>query len=377
MNAPSEPGEPKRTTPLQGDLHRSRAGWLRGDGRLSDVVLSSRVRLARNIAGFAFPNRAGRADRARVLELAKARILGAGFTERLLWVDLHHAAAIDRTLLVERHLISKQHAKGKLGPSSGGPDEPRGVAIALPEESMSIMVNEEDHLRVQVMRPAFDLAEAYHAADAADDRLEEALDIAFSPRFGYLTACPTNVGTGARFSVMLHLPGLKLTGEIDKVKRAAGDMSLAVRGFYGEGSEAVGDLYQLSNQTTLGKSEGVLLHEMEQEIVPRVVEYERIARRQLLERRAEILADQAFRALGTVTHARILSSDESMDCLSRIRLGAVLGLLPGLDQQHVNQLMLFIQPAHLQRLAGREMNQAERRVARADVLRRELSGYCR
>ncbi|MBX3364260.1 MAG: protein arginine kinase [Phycisphaeraceae bacterium] len=355
------------------DLHRSRVEWLRGEGRLSDVVLSSRVRLARNLAGFPFPNRASRSDRVCVLDLCRDRILNAGLAERMLWIDLHHAAPIDRSLLVERHLISKQHAKGKLGVASGGPEEPRGVAVAMPHEQLSIMVNEEDHLRIQVMRTGFDLADALREADEVDDKIERRLDYAFSPRFGYLTACPTNVGTGARFSVMLHLPALKMANEIDKVKRAAGDMALAIRGFYGEGSEAVGDFYQLSNQTTLGKAEHFLLHDMEHEIIPRVVEYERLARRQLVERRGDLVADQAYRALGVLRHARLMSSEEAMECLSRVRLGAVLGLMPGIDHQHVTHLMLVIQPAHLQRLAGREMNQAERRAGRADLLRRELA----
>ena len=235
------------------------------------------------------------------------------------------------------------------------------------------MVNEEDHLRIQYIRAGLALDSALTAIDEVDDRLEAGLDYAYSARFGYLTACPTNVGTGVRLSVMLHLPGLKLAGDIEKVKRAATDMALAVRGFYGEGSEAAGDFYQISNQTTRGKTEQVLLHELQREILPRVIEYERAARGKLLAKRKGIVEDQAFRALGTLTHARLMSAEESMQLLSQVRLGAVLGLLPGLDVGVVNGLMLLTQPAHLQRVVGQELTQDQRRAARATLLRNRLT----
>lgn len=371
------PGE--RDLPAAGDgggeiqIFRTRTEWLRGEGRCADVVLSSRVRLARNIAGFSFVARAGRSDRRQILELCKARLLQAQLAERVMWIDLHDTPPLERSLLAERHLISKQLARGVLPGGQGGPDEPRGVAIALPDERLSVMVNEEDHLRLQSIRTGLALGEAYAQVDEVDDKVEAGLDIAFSPRLGYLTACPTNVGTGARFSVMLHLPGLRMTGDIEKVKRAADDMSLAIRGFYGEGSQNSGDFYQLSNQTTLGKSEKILLHEMESEIVPRVVEYERIARRTLIDRRRSVLEDRVYRALGILGQARIMASEEAMALLSQVRLGIVLGLIGEIDQQLVNHLTLLIQPAHLQRLSGKEMPQIERRRARADLLRQSIA----
>lgn len=359
--------------------------WLRGDGPASDVVMSSRVRLARNLAGLPFVQRAGAADRSHVLELVRAQVLKAGLCEKIMWANLHELGSAERSLLVERHLISKQHAKGKPashpgsvlapGPAPAGiPDDPRGVAVGLPGERLSIMVNEEDHLRIQVIRSGLALDEGWAEIDQIDDKIEAGLDYAFSPRFGYLTACPTNVGTGLRMSVMLHLPGLKLTGDIEKAKRAAQDMNLAVRGFYGEGSDAAGDFYQFSNQTTLGRSEKVILQDLHHEIVPQIIEYERVARRTLQTKRSSALEDQVFRAFGTLTHARLLTTEEAMQLLSHVRLGVVLGMIKHIEQRLVNQLMLLIQPAHLQRVLTREMDQEQRRVARASLLRAKLAG---
>jgi protein arginine kinase len=226
---------------------------------------------------------------------------------------------------------------------------------------------------VQVIRSGLELAAALKEASDADDRLEASLDFAYSPRFGYLTACPTNVGTGIRLSVMLHLPALKITGNMEKVERAAKDMSLAVRGFYGEGSQATGDLYQISNQTTLGKPETVLLHELEQEILPRVIDYERAARRTLTTKRRTEFEDQCHRALGTLRSARLMTTEESMQLLSLVRLGALTGVLQGVDVRRVNQLVLLTQPAHLQQALGQTLGQEERRSARASVLRERLS----
>jgi protein arginine kinase len=348
--------------------------WLRGEGNAGDVVMSSRVRLARNLASTPFVNKASRAQRQEVLEACKSAIIGANLSDRLAWLDLHDTPPLERTLLVERHLISQQHARGKQSSGAGGAEEPRAVAVSIPDERASIMVNEEDHLRLQVIRCGLDLTRALADIDAIDDKLESALDFAFSPRFGYLTACPTNVGTGIRLSVMMHLPALRLTGNIDKVKRAAADMSLAVRGFYGEGSEAAGDLYQISNQTTLGKTEQVLLHELDQQIMPQVIEYERAARKVMLTKRRADLEDQVFRALGALTHARLMTTEEAMQHLSMTRLGVLAGVITHIDQVNVNKLMLLIQPAHIQKVAGRELDQDQRRAARAEMLRTRLGG---
>jgi protein arginine kinase len=361
--------------------------WLRSEGESSDVVISSRVRLARNLAGHVFANRADVRERAAVVTMCRDAIIAGGLASAsaglapsqspgaMFWIDLHESSQVERILLVERHLISKQLAKGrpeKGGEKPAGIDDPRGVAFLVPSERVSIMVNEEDHLRIQVVRSGFQLADAWGEINEIDDRLADRLAFAYSSRFGYLTACPTNVGTGLRMSVMLHLPALKLTGDIEKVKKAANDMNLAVRGFYGEGSDAIGDFYQLSNQTTLGKTEPGVLQELGDQIIPQVIEYERLARRTLLTKRHTALEDQVYRAIGILKNARLLGTEESMTLISNLRLGVCLGLVPGLDLRAINHLMLLVQPAHLQRAMGKDMDQDQRRVARASLVRAKL-----
>lgn len=338
------------------------AEWLKGDGPGCDVVLSSRVRLARNFAGFNFPGRATNEEKARVAELAHEHIDALGLTSGTIWVDVSELNQTERALLVERHLISKQLAK-----AHGA----RGVAMSEPDERLSIMVNEEDHLRIQVIRSGVALTDAFEQINDVDDRLESRIDYAYSGRFGYLTACPTNVGTGIRVSVMLHLPALKLSGEIEKVRKAAKAMGLAVRGFYGEGSEAVGEVYQLSNQTTLGRSERELMEGFEGDIVPKIVEYERLARQNLADRRRSFLEDRVWRALGALQCARLMKADEAMEQLSLVRLGVVTGVLEGapISLGLIQRMLLYVQPAHLQRARQRVMDQAERRVERASMLR--------
>lgn len=350
------------------------AEWLRGVGDSSDVVMSSRVRLARNIAGFPFSTQASRIDRAQILEACKARILSmeTSTPTRFMWVDLHKVQREDRDLLVERQLMSRQHARGKLSTGQGGLDEPRGVAVLVPDERVSIMINEEDHIRLQTIKSGLALGSCLKEANELDDLVEAGMDYAYHPRFGYLTACPTNVGTGLRLSVMLHLPGLKMTNELEKVRRAANDMGLAVRGFYGEGSESPGEFYQLSNQTTLGKSDDMLLREMEQEIIPRVVGYERAARKNLLENRREQLEDQVWRALGTLRHARMMKTEEAMQLLSMARLGVITGLIKDINIEQVHALLLAIQPTHLQRTLGRVLTQQQRRTDRAQLIRQRF-----
>lgn len=340
----------------------ARTSWLTHEGAETDVVLTSRVRLARNVAGVPFVNRCVPQDLRGVLELAEHHLSGDAIAQGMSWMPLQPMASLDRQVLVERHLISGQHAKGEL---------PRAV-VSTPDESLSVMVNEEDHFRIQYIRPGLALSEAYTRIDRVDNEIESRIDYAFHPQFGYLTACPTNVGTGIRLSVMLHLPALKLSNEIEKVRRAAQAMSLAVRGIYGEGSEALGDMYQISNQTTLGKSERDLLHQFESEIIPQVIEYERIARRSLLEKRRVFLEDQVFRALAILRNARMLKAEEALELISHLRLGVGVGLVEDIPTRTLNELMLLTQPGHLQRTLGRTLDQAERRVERATLVRERL-----
>lgn len=359
--------------------------WLRGEGAEADVVLSSRVRLARNIVGFPFVHRCSREDRLAIMGMVRRRLEAAtsslGAPSAYTWVPVHELSPLDRTLLVERHLISSNLAKGfsphgakaaKMAKAPAGAAEaPRALAHAS-DDRHAVMVNEEDHLRIQVISSGLALDESAEAAERLDDFLEAGLEFAYNPRFGYLTACPTNVGTGIRCSVMLHLPALRISGEIDKVKRAAHDMTLAVRGFHGEGSEALADLYQISNQTTLGKSERVIRHELASEILPRVIEYERAERRKLMDKKFRVLEDLVCRALGLLRSARLLSAEEAVSALSLTRLGAVMGLLPGIDPRVVNHLLLVSQPAHLQAITGKTLDPERARGVRADLIRERL-----
>ena len=379
--------------PISLEAVRRGAPWLLGRGAESDVVVSSRLRLARNVAGTPFPHRATSEQRAATLlrcrdAIVKANPVASG--ARLAWIDLHTLPPVARSLLVERHIVSKELARGGAAAEpvvAGGPQQAapapggtlmhaRGVALSLPDEALSVMVNEEDHLRLQVVLPGLALGEALRRATEADQRIATmgGLEYAASARFGYLTACPTNVGTGVRMSVMLHLPALRLTGEIEKARRAVKDLNLAVRGFYGEGSESIGDLYQISNQTTLGRTEEQILGALEREILPRVLDYERAARHILVQRKRRLLEDQVYRALGILRNARLLTPEETLGLLSMVRLGVLTRLIPDLSDQVLNPLFVLAQPAHVQWLAGRELDQQQRREARADFVRERLAG---
>jgi len=337
--------------------------WLRGSGPQSDIVISSRVRLARNLAGYPFVNRADETQLREVHQRCRQQITDAGLVSEIIWVNLRGSDPLDRQLLVERHLISRQHARSK----GSAP----AVAIC-PDETFSIMINEEDHLRIQVLRSGMQLREAFDHVNRVDDALEERLPFAYSRKFGYLTACPTNVGTGIRVSVMLHLPALKMTGEIEKVKRATRDMHLAVRGMFGEGSDAHGDLYQISNQSTLGRSEAEILADFQSTVVPQIIAYEQQARNALMRQRPAVLEDKIWRAWALLTNARMIGSDEVLSLLSHVRLGINLGRIQTVDISVVNELLLLTQSAHLQRYVGSELDQAARREARASLIRKRL-----
>jgi len=336
--------------------------WLRCSGPMSDIVISSRIRLARNVSGYPFLSKASRQDRSTLEKRIREVILSGAIGPQSFYVDLEAAPEVDRLLLVERHLISKQHAA-----SEGA----RGVAVGE-NETVAIMINEEDHLRIQVLRSGLQLEEAWEQVNQIDDKLESKLDFAFHPRFGYLTACPTNVGTGIRVSVMLHLPALKLTGEIEKVFRAAKEMRLAVRGLYGEGTEATGDFYQISNQTTLGKSEDEIISDFKHLVIPKIIDYEHHARRMLLNDRTVALDDKIFREVGLLKFARLLASEDVLFALSHLRLGINLGRIKDIDIRTVNELFLLTQPAHLQKVQGKKLDGDLRRAARSDFIRQRL-----
>lgn len=344
------------------DITQRSSEWLRGVGPMHDVVISSRVRLARNLAGMPFLARCNQAQREEILQRLRDRILPAGIAREMFFVDIASASELDRQLLVERHLISRQHAKA---------DHPRGVIISG-DETVAMMINEEDHLRLQVLRSGMQLHEAFDEITRIDGMLEEQVDFAFSSQFGYLTACPTNVGTGLRVSVMLHLPALKLTKEIEKAFRAAHDMRLAIRGLYGEGTEATGDFFQISNQITLGKSEEQIVQEFLTVIVPEILNYERRSRQALLDSSKLEIDDRIFRALAVLRATRKIGSQETMTLLSMVRLGINLERIKDVDLKTINELFLLSQPAHLQKIHGKEMDSDLRAEVRAKILRQRL-----
>jgi protein arginine kinase len=335
--------------------------WLRGTGPESDIVISSRIRLARNLAAFPFSNRASAYQKGEIETLVRERIARLDHEPKLEYVNVPNLSPLDRQFLVERQLISRELASA---------EGPRGVAVA-PQETVSLMVNEEDHLRLQVMRSGFALEEAWHDIDKVDDALEQRINYAFSEEFGYLTACPTNVGTGMRASVMVHLPALDWTKQNEKVFKALQKINLAVRGLYGEGSRASGHFYQISNQVTLGKSETTIQGEI-RDVVPQIITYERQARTALMRESRQLLQDKVSRAIGTLRSATMMTSEETMELLSSVRLGVNLGLLDEIGIGTVNELFIHTQPAHLQKLMGALLDSEERNTARARYLRGRL-----
>ena len=353
------------------DLTQRASEWLRGVGPMHDVVVSSRVRLARNLAGLPFLSRCSPSQQAEVADRLQTEILSARLASEVFYVDLSAACELDRRLLVERHLISRQHAEA---------DHPRGVAVSG-NETIAMMINEEDHLRMQVLRSGMQLHEAFEEINRIDDLLEDRVDFAFSGRFGYLTACPTNVGTGLRVSVMLHLPALKLSGELEKALRAARDMRMAIRGLYGEGTEAIGDFFQISNQITLGRSEEEIVEEFLTMIVPQFLNYERKAREALLRSNRNEIDDKVFRSLAVLRSARRIDTNEMMFLLSMLRLGVNLERIKDVDLKTINELSLVCQPAHLQKIHGKqphgeqaEMSAQQLAEFRSDLLRQRLGG---
>jgi protein arginine kinase len=336
--------------------------WLRGTGPDADVVVSTRIRLARNLAQFPFSGRATQSQKAEIETRVKDAVATSALAPLPEYVSVAGMPALDRQFLVERQLISRELATVLEGP--------RGVAFDS-RETVSIMVNEEDHLRLQVMRSGMALDDAWAEIDRVDDALERKLTYAFHDQFGYLTACPTNVGTGMRASVMLHLPALGITRQIEKVFKALQKINLVVRGLYGEGSRASGDLYQISNQVTLGRSEQRVLTEI-REVITMILQYERQARQVLLKERKQAEQDRVARAIGTLSSATMITSEETMELLSAVRLGISLNLLEDLPPTTVNQLFIHTQSAHLQKLMGTPLDGEERNAARAKYLRNKL-----
>ena len=338
------------------------AGWVKTTGRWDDLVITSRIRLARNIKGMPFSHWASSADLERVATTALEAMRCCSRMQGSDEIAVEELEPPDRKFLVERYLISRELAEGGLE---------RWVVIDR-NEVASVMINEEDHLRLQVLLSGLNVAEAWQRIDTLDDELSRQLEYAFSPKFGYLTACPTNVGSGIRVSVMAHLPGLVMTQEIKKVLGAVTQIGLTVRGFAGEGSEVSGNLFQISNQWTLGYSEEETLDKIER-ILEQIVEKERQSQELLWSENRALVEDRVFRAYGILSHARVVSTKEALELLSQLRLGLNLGLINGISYSDLNEVIVGLRPAHLQKRVGQILSTAERDVERARLLRTWLT----
>jgi protein arginine kinase len=339
--------------------------WLDASGPHNDIVISTRMRLARNVSGYAFTGRARDGERLRMLAQVRDALGRVPSLDGSLLLRLEDLAVVDRQLLHERHLVSKELA-------GLDPQHPvrTGAAVFL-GESVGLLVNEEDHLRLQSLRSGFAVSEAFEGVQRLDRELGAQVPYAFHREFGFLTACPTNAGTGLRASVLIHLPGLVLTKEIAKVLAGLQQMGLTYRGLYGEGSEVVGNFFQLSNQTTLGRSEDEL-QDLLVRVVRHVIEREEEARRVLVRDAGYIIEDKLWRAYGTLRYARSLTFDEAMNYLSGVRLAVGLKLITGLSVYTLNKLLIFAQSAHLAHEEGKVLTESETNLARARYVRQVL-----
>ncbi|MCF6411885.1 protein arginine kinase [Pseudalkalibacillus salsuginis] len=337
--------------------------WMKREGPDSDIVLSSRIRLARNLENHVFPiiSNEQQADKVNRQIRKHYENQTYGNVGVLSYIDIDDLKPIEKRVLVEKHLVSPNLT-----------EDPKYSGVLMSdEEHVSIMINEEDHLRIQCLFPGFQLIEALTLASGIDDWFEEKLNYAFDEQHGYLTSCPTNVGTGMRASVMMHLPALVLTQKIHRIVPAINQLGLVVRGIYGEGSEAQGNVFQVSNQMTLGKSEQDIIEDL-RGVVIQLIEEERSARKNLLESSRIQLEDRVYRSLGILSNSRIIQSKEATKCLSDVRLGIDLKLIEGISNTILNELMILTQPGFLQQYAGEALSPDERDIRRATLIRERV-----
>jgi len=337
------------------------ADWMAGGHGEHGAVLTSRIRLARNLHRHPFPGWAKRNQRAAALDLMRPAIEALPAMKGAFSHELGDLTSVQKQVLVERHLISREHAARGDG----------SAAVIERRQTFSIMLNEEDHLRMQAIRPGLQLSAAFAALSELDTELESSLEFAFDPSLGYLTTCPTNLGTGLRASAMLHLPGLVLSDQIGQVLQAVNKIGLAVRGLYGEGTESLGNLYQISNQSTLGESEETIIRRLER-VISQVASHEQNAREKLLQDDPEMVADKIGRAYGVLRYAHIIDSKEALNHLSLLRLGGTIGFFPAETVILCDTLLMDIQPAHLQLHSGRKLSAEERDSIRAEIVRSRL-----
>jgi len=342
-------------------IQSERAELTQSSKKAVPVVLSTRVRLARNLADDPFPARASSSQRRDILASCTRHLSGLPVMEGSSVLEIESLSELEKQVLVERHLVSRELCEAN----------PGAAALISRDQTCAVMVNEEDHMRIQMLKSGFDLGDVWSSIDALDDQLEASVDYAFSPQYGYLTACPTNLGTALRASVMMHLPGLVIANQMEKVIRAVNQLGLTVRGLFGEGSDATGHVFQISNQQTLGESEKTILDRLEK-VLKTVIDHEVNARYKYLEEHRADLVDKMGRAYGTLRHARVLSSNEAMNHLSLLRLASDLGVIPEQHRSDVDRLFIECQPGHVQFAEGGDSASEARDSRRADLLRSEI-----
>ncbi|WP_062349750.1 protein arginine kinase [Bacillus kwashiorkori] len=348
---------------LEHFLNQSVSSWMRGEGPQSDIVLTSRIRLARNLKDYLFSTLYSQAEAQAVLNKIKTVLpnIHTSGISNLELLEMENLKPIEKRVLVEKHLISPNLAE----------ESTYGACILSQNEEVSIMVNEEDHLRIQCILPGKQLKETLELAFNIDDQFEKYLNYAFDGNFGYLTSCPTNVGTGLRASVMAHLPGLVITQQMNQLIAAINQLGFVVRGIYGEGSEALGNIFQISNQMTLGKSEQDIIADLTS-IIEQIIERELSAREAIVKNSGIQLEDKIYRSLGILKYSRIIESNEAARCLSDVRLGIDLGYIKNISKTILNELMILTQPGFLQQYAGGPLKPFERDIRRAALIRERL-----
>ena len=326
------------------------------------ITLSTRIRLARNLKEFPFPGKAEEKQRKQVLNRCLDVMTGMDSLSESTSLEVDDLSELDRQILVEKHLIS---------PELSQMDEGSGIVLSN-DRNCCVMINEEDHLRIQVLQPGLEFEKVWKRADELDSGIESHLNYAYDAELGFLTACPTNLGTGLRASAMMHLPGLVMSKNMDKVINAVNQLGIAVRGLFGEGSDASGSIFQISNQQTLGESEGAIIDRLN-ETLKNIVRQEKFAREKLMQDDGLRLVDKISRAIGTLKSCRLIQSSESMDLLSLVRLASDFSMMPERFRSLADRLYIEIQPGHVQLSAGKAVEPSDRDQLRADLLRKEFS----
>ncbi|MBP1949978.1 protein arginine kinase [Virgibacillus litoralis] len=348
---------------LQHFMNEAISPWMREEGPDSDIVLSSRIRLARNFADYSYPILANQKDLQSISQFFRDEYEHKSFQDYLNFefIPISSLKPVEKRVLVEKHLISPHLVE----------HDNSAATLISKNEQVSVMINEEDHIRVQLYFPGFQLNKALEKAFEFDDWLEEKIDYAFDEKHGYLTTCPTNVGTGMRASVMMHLPALSWTQQINRMIPSINQLGLVVRGIYGEGSEAIGNIFQISNQITLGKSEEDIVEDL-QSVVQQLIEHERNARNRIMDQSSTKLENRIYRSYGVLEYSRILESKEAAKCLSNVRLGIDLGIIEKVPRNILSELMVLTQPGFLQQYAKKTLTASERDVFRASLVRERL-----